>query len=49
MNYLMMEMAFVSSEIDQNKDRMLEILEGKGLSFLFPLLKNQKYHSWVRI
>lgn len=33
---------FVSSEIDQNKDRMLEILEGKGLSFLFPLLKLEK-------
>lgn len=30
------------SEIDQNKDRMLEILEGKGLSFLFPLLKLEK-------
>ncbi|XP_069891502.1 eukaryotic translation initiation factor 4 gamma 2 [Dipodomys merriami] len=29
-------------EIDQNKDRMLEILEGKGLSFLFPLLKLEK-------
>lgn len=33
---------FVLSEIDQNKDRMLEILEGKGLSFLFPLLKLEK-------
>ncbi|XP_072906053.1 eukaryotic translation initiation factor 4 gamma 2-like isoform X1 [Hemitrygon akajei] len=32
----------VSTEIDQNKDRMLEILEGKGLSFLFPLLKLEK-------
>lgn len=30
------------AEIDQNKDRMLEILEGKGLSFLFPLLKLEK-------
>ncbi|KAF7646749.1 hypothetical protein LDENG_00183190 [Lucifuga dentata] len=29
-------------EIDQNKDRMLEILEGKSLSFLFPLLKLEK-------
>ncbi|XP_038556976.1 eukaryotic translation initiation factor 4 gamma 2-like [Micropterus salmoides] len=29
-------------EIDQNKDRMLEILEGKGLSFLFPLMKLEK-------
>uniref|UniRef100_A0A3Q2YIL4 Eukaryotic translation initiation factor 4 gamma 2 n=1 Tax=Hippocampus comes TaxID=109280 RepID=A0A3Q2YIL4_HIPCM len=29
-------------EIDQNRDRMLEILEGKGLSFLFPLLKLEK-------
>uniref|UniRef100_A0A8C0YT08 Eukaryotic translation initiation factor 4 gamma 2 n=1 Tax=Cyprinus carpio carpio TaxID=630221 RepID=A0A8C0YT08_CYPCA len=29
-------------EIDQNKDRMLEILEGKGLNFLFPLLKLEK-------
>ncbi|KPP59314.1 eukaryotic translation initiation factor 4 gamma 2-like [Scleropages formosus] len=29
-------------EIDQNKDRMLEILEDKGLSFLFPLLKLEK-------
>ena len=29
-------------EIDQNKDRMLKILEGKGLSFLFPLLKLEK-------
>uniref|UniRef100_A0A672PUC0 Eukaryotic translation initiation factor 4 gamma 2 n=1 Tax=Sinocyclocheilus grahami TaxID=75366 RepID=A0A672PUC0_SINGR len=29
-------------EIDQNKDRMLEVLEGKGLSFLFPLLKLEK-------
>ena len=28
--------------IDQNKDCMLEILEGKGLSFLFPLLKLEK-------
>lgn len=31
-----------ATEIDQNKDRMLEILEGKGLSFLFPLLKLEK-------
>ncbi|XP_061609638.1 eukaryotic translation initiation factor 4 gamma 2-like isoform X3 [Phyllopteryx taeniolatus] len=29
-------------EMDQNKDRMLEILEGKGLSFLFPLMKLEK-------
>ncbi|MGH0147661.1 UNVERIFIED_CONTAM: hypothetical protein FKN15_011308 [Acipenser sinensis] len=29
-------------EIDQNKDRMLEILDGKGLGFLFPLLKLEK-------
>ncbi|XP_032415694.1 eukaryotic translation initiation factor 4 gamma 2a, partial [Xiphophorus hellerii] len=29
-------------EIDQNKDRMLEILEGKGLGFLFPLMKLEK-------
>uniref|UniRef100_A0A8C2ZLW7 Eukaryotic translation initiation factor 4 gamma 2 n=1 Tax=Cyclopterus lumpus TaxID=8103 RepID=A0A8C2ZLW7_CYCLU len=29
-------------EIDQNKDRMLEILDGKGLSFLFPLMKLEK-------
>ncbi|KAJ8252323.1 hypothetical protein COCON_G00216350 [Conger conger] len=29
-------------EMDQNKDRMLELLEGKGLSFLFPLLKLEK-------
>uniref|UniRef100_A0A8C5N891 Eukaryotic translation initiation factor 4 gamma 2 n=1 Tax=Gouania willdenowi TaxID=441366 RepID=A0A8C5N891_GOUWI len=29
-------------EIDQKKDRMLEILEGKGLSFLFPLMKLEK-------
>uniref|UniRef100_A0A672LT72 Eukaryotic translation initiation factor 4 gamma 2 n=1 Tax=Sinocyclocheilus grahami TaxID=75366 RepID=A0A672LT72_SINGR len=29
-------------EIDQNKDRMLEVLEGKGLNFLFPLLKLEK-------
>ncbi|KAG7481887.1 eukaryotic translation initiation factor 4 gamma 2 [Solea senegalensis] len=29
-------------EIDQNKDRMLEILEGKSLSFLFPLMKLEK-------
>lgn len=36
-------LVFISlSEIDQNKDRMLEILEGKGLSFLFPLLKLEK-------
>lgn len=33
---------FSFAEIDQNKDRMLEILEGKGLSFLFPLLKLEK-------
>lgn len=33
---------FLSTEIDQNKDRMLEILEGKGLSFLFPLMKLEK-------
>lgn len=33
---------FCFSEIDQNKDRMLEVLEGKGLSFLFPLLKLEK-------
>lgn len=32
----------VCTEIDQNKDRMLEILEGKGLSFLFPLMKLEK-------
>lgn len=29
-------------EVDQNKDRMLEILEGKGLSFLFPLMRLEK-------
>ncbi|XP_075878614.1 eukaryotic translation initiation factor 4 gamma 2a [Nelusetta ayraudi] len=29
-------------EIDQSKDKMLEILEGKGLSFLFPLMKLEK-------
>ncbi|XP_049906399.1 eukaryotic translation initiation factor 4 gamma 2a [Epinephelus moara] len=29
-------------ENDQNKDKMLEILEGKGLSFLFPLMKLEK-------
>ena len=29
-------------EIDQNKDRMLEILEEKSLGFLFPLLKLEK-------
>uniref|UniRef100_A0A3Q3A949 Eukaryotic translation initiation factor 4 gamma 2 n=1 Tax=Kryptolebias marmoratus TaxID=37003 RepID=A0A3Q3A949_KRYMA len=29
-------------EIDQNKDRMLEILEDKGLGFLFPLMKLEK-------
>uniref|UniRef100_A0A671LNY4 Eukaryotic translation initiation factor 4 gamma 2 n=1 Tax=Sinocyclocheilus anshuiensis TaxID=1608454 RepID=A0A671LNY4_9TELE len=29
-------------EIDQNKDRMLEVLEGKGLGFLFPLMKLEK-------
>ncbi|KAF7667242.1 hypothetical protein LDENG_00071240 [Lucifuga dentata] len=29
-------------EIDQNKDKMLEILEDKGLSFLFPLMKLEK-------
>ncbi|XP_068178970.1 eukaryotic translation initiation factor 4 gamma 2a [Antennarius striatus] len=29
-------------EIDQSKDRMLEILEDKGLSFLFPLMKLEK-------
>uniref|UniRef100_A0A672Q205 Eukaryotic translation initiation factor 4 gamma 2 n=1 Tax=Sinocyclocheilus grahami TaxID=75366 RepID=A0A672Q205_SINGR len=33
---------FCFLEIDQNKDRMLEVLEGKGLSFLFPLLKLEK-------
>lgn len=33
---------FVFLEIDQNKDRMVEILEGKGLSFLFPLMKLEK-------
>lgn len=33
---------FCPSEIDQNKDRMVEILEGKGLSFLFPLMKLEK-------
>uniref|UniRef100_A0A672Z338 Eukaryotic translation initiation factor 4 gamma 2 n=1 Tax=Sphaeramia orbicularis TaxID=375764 RepID=A0A672Z338_9TELE len=39
-------------EIDQNKDRMLEILEGKGLSFLFPLLKQnpspQSIYKWIK-
>ncbi len=33
---------YIPVEIDQNKDRMLEILEGKGLSFLFPLMKLEK-------
>lgn len=28
-------------EIDQNKERMMEVLEDKGLSFLFPLLRVQ--------
>uniref|UniRef100_A0AAY5E806 Eukaryotic translation initiation factor 4 gamma 2 n=1 Tax=Electrophorus electricus TaxID=8005 RepID=A0AAY5E806_ELEEL len=35
-------MQMMLPEIDQNKDRMLEILEGKGLSFLFPLMKLEK-------
>lgn len=29
-------------EIDQKTDKMLEVLEGKGLSFLFPLMKLEK-------
>ncbi|XP_056271976.1 eukaryotic translation initiation factor 4 gamma 2-like [Pseudoliparis swirei] len=29
-------------EMDQNKERMLEILEGRSLGFLFPLLKLEK-------
>ncbi|XP_062379927.1 eukaryotic translation initiation factor 4 gamma 2a isoform X2 [Sardina pilchardus] len=29
-------------EIDQSKERMLELLEGKGLGFLFPLLRLEK-------
>lgn len=29
------------TEIDQRKERMLEILEDRGLSFLFPLLRVQ--------
>lgn len=29
------------SEIDQKKERMMEILEDRGLSFLFPLLRVQ--------
>lgn len=39
-SFLELDLCF--SEIDQNKDRMLEVLEGKGLSFLFPLLKLEK-------
>ena len=42
MESLLQLMAFFFIEIDQNKDRMLEILEGKGLSFLFPLMKLEK-------
>lgn len=30
------------AEMDQNKERMLEILEGRSLGFLFPLLKLEK-------
>lgn len=30
------------AEIDQKTDKMLEILDGKGLSFLFPLMKLEK-------
>lgn len=37
-----MHVFITPAEIDQNKDRMLEILEGKGLSFLFPLMKLEK-------
>lgn len=29
------------SELDQRKERMLEILEDRGLSFIFPLLRIQ--------
>ena len=29
------------TELDNNKDRMMEILEDRGLSFLFPLLRVQ--------
>ena len=29
------------SEIDQRKERMLEILEDRGLSFMFPLMRVQ--------
>ena len=32
---------FTFLECDQNKDRMMEILEDRGLSFLFPLLRLQ--------
>ena len=33
--------SFSSIELDQNKERMLEILEDRGLSFMFPLLRIQ--------
>ena len=37
-----------SSECDQSKERMLEILEDRGLSFMFPLLHVQS-DLWKQI
>lgn len=35
-------------EIDQNKEKMMEILEDRGLSFMFPLLRVQS-ELWRQI
>ena len=39
---------FLVVEIDQTKERMMEILEDRGLSFMFPLLRVQS-ELWRQI
>lgn len=33
---------FIHAECDQNKERMLEVLDGRSLGFLVPLMKLEK-------
>ncbi|KAK3101829.1 hypothetical protein FSP39_006674 [Pinctada imbricata] len=43
-----LDLQIMLPEIDQNKERMMEILEDRGLSFMFPLLRVQS-ELWKQI
>lgn len=45
---VLMEYTFDVSECDRTKERMMEVLEDRGLSFMFPLLRVQN-DLWKQI